>query len=225
MSNLPLISVIIPTHFGREKHLEQAIKYFLSQTYANRELIVISDEKGTSDDTELKGHRYLTVKCGYQPLKTIGEKRNIGCVNAHGSIIVNADSDDFFAPDYLTKSYEHLISTGADMTGLDNLYFYRPHVTLYEYKYGGKQAYVCGSGAMYYKSVWERNKFQHISKGEDLTFCINAGKIVPHNNKHLMLAMLHGGNTDSQNNIYQFKKADISIAKTILGDNFKKYPL
>lgn len=225
MNKLPLISVICPTHSGREKHLEMLLAYFHAQDYAHKELIIVTDDLRMSIDHEEKGSRVHYVNNGYTVIKPVGTKRNIACAHAYGEIIVQFDSDDIFLPDYITTAYNHLIASGADMTGLNNMYFYRPHTAMYEYQYQGKQPYVCGSGAMYYKEVWKRNKFDDINRGEDKNFCINAGKISPHNRKELMLAMLHSGNTDSHNAITQFKKVEPSLAKTILGSNFKKYPL
>lgn len=225
MNNLPLISVICPTHYGRERHLEQAIKYFLAQDFERKELIVVSDEKGTSVDTELQGNRFLTVKCGYQPQKTIGEKRNVGCANAYGDVICMCDDDDYFAPEWLTRSYNHLAATQADLTGLSHAYFYKPHSQMWEYKYTGSQPYVLEGTMMFRKDVWKRRPFKHTSAGEGRDFVANAGIVKPHNYTDGFLAIIHGANTESQNSLKVMKPINPDLAKTILGSNFKKYPL
>jgi glycosyltransferase involved in cell wall biosynthesis len=90
------VSVIIPTH-NRAKLLERAIKSVLEQTYANFEIIVVSD--GSTDETDLIMQKYKNQDArikyiSYYPAKGANHARNIGIKAAEGEYIAFLDDDD-----------------------------------------------------------------------------------------------------------------------------------
>ena len=126
-SELPLVSVITPVTLDREQMLYNCIKLFNAQDYINKEHIIISDE-----------------------LMSIGNKRNKGCNISTGNIIIHFDSDDYYAPDWITKSVEALINSKADCVGLSSGYFFQIPDKVIRYDYPkGYQPYVLGT-TMYY---------------------------------------------------------------------------
>lgn len=105
MSELPLISVYIPTHNRKEK-LHRAIKSVLNQTYENFEVIVCDD--GSTDSTmefitdiQRKNPKIHYVR-NEKPLGACSA-RNLGIFSARGEFITGLDDDDEFAPDRLAK--------------------------------------------------------------------------------------------------------------------------
>lgn len=167
------VSIITPsTRNDRLPRLEAMVE---SQDYKDIEHIII------------KGHG-----------ESIGKKRNKACEIATGDVIVHFDDDDFFAPDYISKSVKHLIGTKADVTGLSSAYFLHDDQSrAWLYKYNSKAPYVIGSGMMYYKRVWLHNKFKDVNNGEDTIFLGNAGRIVPHDYINGFVASIHDNNTAS----------------------------
>src|SRR5690606_15182590 len=113
---------------------------------------------------------------GAQP---IGWKRNSGCEAASYPVILMLDDDDIIEPDYIEKSMDVL--RDADVTGLSEAYFIDTRTGVwYKYVYTGRQPYVIGSGMMFWRRVWERNRFDDdLFVGEDAKFLANAGKIIP----------------------------------------------
>lgn len=86
-----LVSVICPTTHDRNNELIKEI--FEAQDYPNKELIFDYNEG------------------------SIGLKRN-RCIDvSSGEIILHFDSDDWYAPDYITKSVNHLIESKAQIMG------------------------------------------------------------------------------------------------------------
>src|SRR5690606_15922277 len=144
-------------------------------------------------------------------------------LRATGEIIINSDSDDWFAPNFITRSVTHLMRSGADMTGLSSAYFYLPHSQLWLYQYRGGQPYVLGSGMCYHRHVWQRKPYPDIKVGEDLEFQTNAGRIIPHDNIHLFMAMIHGKNTASHKQLSTMKRINPEIAEGILGESYYLY--
>lgn len=171
---MALVSVITPTI--RPGMLERAISLFKAQDYPNKELIIVP------------GHG------------TIGEKRNRGCAEAKGEIIVHMDDDDWYAPDYITKSVQFLTDNKLEITGLASAYYYdQKNNRAYQWKYAGGQPYVCEATMCYYKWVWERRQFPDKQVGEGEMFLAHLKNVKAHNHINSFIAHLHGNNTSSQN--------------------------
>lgn len=221
MNDLPLISCIMPCN--RPEDVPLAVEIFLSQDYKNKELLILMDR---DQFDQVKHYRSETVSIyqlhdGYA--QTIGAKRNWLNAIAKGDIVFMQDSDDYIASDFLTRSYNHLVATGADTTGLASAYFYQPHTKMWKYEYKGAQKYVLGSAMMYYKRVWQRRPFPDQQIGEDAAFLANAGRIIPHNYINGFLAVIHGKNTNSHTQTLYMKRVSPEIAKDILGEWYGRY--
>lgn len=139
----------------------------------------------------------------------IGTKRNILCARAEGDIIIHADSDDYYAPDWITRSVEHLLSSGADITGLKRAYFYEPGKNLWQYNYTGSQGYVIGATMCYKRSWWEQNPFKDFQVGEDLKFCVHAN-VKAHDYINGFYASIHNQNTASHLALSGMKKLPLT---------------
>jgi glycosyltransferase involved in cell wall biosynthesis len=125
----PLVSCIMPTA-DRPDWLQQAIRYFQAQDYAERELVIV-DASAKSlgamipDDARI---RHVRVPPG----KTIGAMRNLACELAHGDIIVHWDDDDWYGPDRISAQVQPIVEGRADITGLtDTTFFELPSWTFW----------------------------------------------------------------------------------------------
>lgn len=176
--------------------LERTIALFKAQDYPNKELIVIPGGG------------------------TIGEKRNRGCADANGEIILHMDDDDYYSPDYISKSVQFLQESKADVTGLSSAYFYSEGLNRgYLWQYAGDvkaMPYVCEATMCYYKRVWERRPFRNIQTGEGMYFLAHLPNIIPHNHRNSFVAYLHNSNTSSQNHVHEFKVIDVNIVRNII---------
>jgi glycosyltransferase involved in cell wall biosynthesis len=195
ITDQPLVSCIMPTA-NRQKFIPQAINYFLSQDYPNKELIIIDDGIHTISDLIPNDPK---IKYFYtQPLGTIGVKRNFACEKATGEIIVHFDDDDYYAPDWISRSIEAHKTTGADMTGLNRVFFYSPSVDkrwMYE-DTDEDRPWICGATMAYKKELWRNHPFVDLHVGEDYDFVWNCGgKIVALDYPEGFIAILHPHNT------------------------------
>ncbi len=109
MSNLPLVSIIIPT-YNSERTILRCLKSVLNQTYPNIEIIVIDDF--SNDNTvqivlELNLKNLILIKKN----KNIGPSkcRNHGILVSKGEYISILDSDDFIFPLKTEKQINFLI--------------------------------------------------------------------------------------------------------------------
>lgn len=105
-----LVSVIIPT-YNRAKRITKAIESVLRQDHSNIELIVVDD--GSTDDTESVLSAYHRIKLIKQTNQGQGAARQTGLKAANGHYIASLDSDDFWNPDFISKSLIALKESGA----------------------------------------------------------------------------------------------------------------
>jgi len=109
MTEIPLISVIIPT-YNRAHLISRAIKSVLRQTHQKYELIIIDD--GSTDNTREVINDYGDERFKYVFFKenrgSPGRARNAGIMLAQGEYIAFMDSDDEWLPHKLEEEIKAL---------------------------------------------------------------------------------------------------------------------
>lgn len=115
MSNIPLVSVYIPTH-NRSKILIRAVESVLAQSFENIEILVCSD--ASTDDTDLVMQEYCRKYSNIHYFRNetpMGAcvARNICIDNAKGEFITGLDDDDVFHPERIKLFVEHYKKTDA----------------------------------------------------------------------------------------------------------------
>lgn len=106
MNELPLVSVVLPTH-NRAPLLGRAVSGVLSQTYSHLELIVVDD--GSSDETlqilqSVSDPRLRIVQ--HDDAKGAAAARNTGICCARGDFIAFQDSDDEWFEEKIERQME-----------------------------------------------------------------------------------------------------------------------
>jgi hypothetical protein len=191
------VSVIIPVHPDRLRFWNRIYDLYNSQDYPEKELIPVFGNG------------------------SIGEKLNQGCARATGSIILRMDDDDLYSPYWISRSVSALISSECDVTGLSSAFFCN-HISemdmwdIYQHVGGGRPK-VCGATMAFWKSTWESIPFREISRGEDTIFCMeDTRKVCPHTYIDGFLAMLHGGNTCSHEQLIHMRKLSNDQRKALI---------
>ena len=159
---------------NRRRFVPEAIRLFLAQDYPEKELVILDDGEDSVVDTipDNPQIRYLR-NSRRQP---VGTKRNLACEMARGEIIAHWDDDDWYAPWRLSYQVEELIGSGAEICGLDRVFFFDDagqRAWEYVYPQGGAR-WVCGATLCYRKTFWQRNRFPEINVGEDTRFVFSA---------------------------------------------------
>ncbi|MEH2330523.1 glycosyltransferase family 2 protein [Nostoc sp.] len=124
----PKVSVIIPA-YNTESYIGKAIESALEQTLTNIEVIIVDD--GSSDKTVEIAKSFTD-----QRLKVIVNQQNIGAAAARnrafraaqGEWIAVLDSDDWYAPERLSKLVSLANKTKADMIA-DDVYLIKDGAT------------------------------------------------------------------------------------------------
>lgn len=117
-----MFSVIIP-NFNRQQSIMKAVKSVLEQTYLDFEVIVVDD---CSTDNSLVNLSKLTDKRleVFRLKKNSGAAaaRNYGINQSKGQYISLLDSDDFYEPEFLQKTFNFISKTprsiGFSWTGV-----------------------------------------------------------------------------------------------------------
>jgi glycosyltransferase involved in cell wall biosynthesis len=192
---LPLVSCIMPTA-GRRQWVQQAIRYFLRQDYANRELVILDDgaaEVVIPPDPRIRYQR-LSNTC------TLGAKRNL-CVEAsRGELILHWDDDDWFAAHRISYQVDALLRAGAEICGLSRMLFHEPltgRTWLYEYPMSHTRRWLAGGSLLYTKHFWSQDPFPDKQVASDTSFIWGHAldDAVTLEDYEIYVAMIHPRNT------------------------------
>jgi len=200
------VSAVMPTR-GRQEYAKQAVEVFLSQTYADKELVILDDGDEPSfpggmetfDDPFDDRIRYY---CGSVTLRyQIPAKRNMVNKLAQGEIIWHLDSDDWSAPTRMADQVARLQETGKAVTGYHDLLFYRESDGA-AFEYHSSRAWACGSSLCYLKSFWQLNHFpENKATGSDNHFvraARDAGELDAIPGGQNLVARIHADNTSKK---------------------------
>lgn len=169
---IPLVSCIMPTA-KRPHYILKAIGFFERQNYPEKELIIVYNENSDLPENIRVPDCVKLVKTN---AVSIGEKRNKGCENSHGSIIVQWDDDDIYSPNRISAQISPLLRGDCEITGLNNFFFYEESKNIY---WGcSKELFerlfienVAGGTLVFLKTVWENCAiYPAISLREDSGF-------------------------------------------------------
>lgn len=198
--NEPLVSCIMPTA-NRQKFIPFALDYFLNQDYINAELVIIDDGKESIRPLLPEDPR---IKYFYtEPLGSIGLKRNYACNKAQGEIIIHWDDDEWYAKDWITQQVYFLISSGADLSGIEFVHYYSPVTDTFligsaknRNNPSRPEQWLNGPTLAYWKTYWEGHPFMDLQKGEDDEFVRNPlAKHFAHEYIDGFVKILHPSNT------------------------------
>jgi Methyltransferase domain/Glycosyl transferase family 2 len=196
-SSDPLVSCIMPTA-NRPHLVPQAIAYFLRQTYANRELLILDDGSESVADLIPADPRIRYLRMSEK--KSMGTKHNLACEMARGEIIAHWDDDDWMSDNRLSYQVGELLSRPPNsLVGLSRLIYYDPRKnSSWEYVYPpGQRAWVCGNTFCYRKPVWQRNPFPSRNEGADTVWVwgLKDAAISAHPDHSFYISIIHTKNT------------------------------
>ena len=164
--NYPLVSCMLVT---RKRFLlaRQSIQCFLQQTYPNKELIVIDDEKDSELQAWVAKHRNPAIQ--YLHLadegKTLGALRNLAVEHAQGEYVVQWDDDDLNHPQRLMWQLAAMFAADVQVSFLHRQMLWSPqHIFL-----GVSHHFMAENTMLCKKSLLPA--YPDIRKGEDTPVC------------------------------------------------------
>lgn len=202
---LPLVSVIIPC-YNHGKYLTEAFESVFSQSYPNKEIIVVDD--GSKDDTAEVSSRFSQVKYVYQVNQGLSAARNAGIKNSNGEYLVFLDADDWLLKDALSINAQYLLNNPdiAFVSGAHTKVFVDKGSEILEaeiisgnhYWHFLQGNYIgMHAAVMYRKSIFERYSYDTSLKAcedYDLYLNISRSHTVLHHTKQIAAYRLHSSN-------------------------------
>jgi len=193
---LPLVSCVMPT-FDRRSFVPQAVRYFLRQDYASKELIIVDDGPEPvsdllPDDTRIRYHR-LAART------VLGAKRNLACDLARGPIIAHWDDDDWASPERVSMQVAALTAGQADICGVASLLYYDPaSSSAWRFTWPARlRPWAAGPSLCFAKELWARAPFPEVAIGEDTRFVFSPAvrRITYVHEPACIVGIIHRGNT------------------------------
>jgi len=179
---LPLVSCIIPSS-KKKSHLTAAIQNFLSQDYANCELIVLIDDIADTEIIEINQPLITFYRCSL--LNDISQRRDFACEKAMGTIIVHWDADAWRAKDWITKQVQFLLGTAGDICSLQTINCYNDTdgaMTTINIATDQVPLLLYTPNLSYLKSLWDKYPFQETQDQLSDYFVLPEGsKLIIHN--------------------------------------------
>ena len=185
----PLVTCVLPSA-NRRSFLEQAIRCFLQQRYAQRELVLVTGEGDSFDDIipAQAPIRHLHAGAG----ASLGQLLNLGIDAARGTIIQKLDDDDYYAPGFLDATVTALLATGSEhaIVAAERFLVLLAESGELKVSGGGWQA---GSTLCFHRSLWVRHPFRDASRAVDYGFFADHGvSAVPVSDPELYILVRHG---------------------------------
>lgn len=98
-----MISIIVTT-YNDERYVAECLTSVLSQTYSNKEIIVVDDGSvDTTRDIIKEFEKASSIRTVFQSNKGPSSARNTGIANAVGNFICFVDGDDIISKDYVAQ--------------------------------------------------------------------------------------------------------------------------
>lgn len=90
-----LVSIIMPA-YNAEKHITEAIKSVIKQSYSNWELLIVNDGSRDCTEDEILSFDDERIKYFKQENKGVSAARNLALNNMSGDFFCFLDADDYF---------------------------------------------------------------------------------------------------------------------------------
>jgi glycosyltransferase involved in cell wall biosynthesis len=193
---LPLVSCIMPT-CNRRAFVPHAIRYFLQQDYANRELVIVDDGNDNVEDIIPADERIRYIRI--EKNMTLGEKRNFCVRESRGNLIMHWDDDDWMAPYRISYQVQELLLNNVEVCGLKQMLFYNYDSNkcwLYKYQDNSKP-WLAGGSLLYSKDFWRKSPFPDMQVASDTQFIWSRklNSYVALKDYNFYVATIHNNNT------------------------------
>jgi glycosyltransferase involved in cell wall biosynthesis len=181
----------------------QAARYFLTQDYPNRELVIVDDGPPGLAPHLPDDRRIRHVQTGQ--LRTIGAMRNQACQLAHGQVLAQWDDDDWYGPQRLSRQARPILEGRADLTALrDPVMFDLPAWRFWKCSTQLHRRLfvrdVHGGTLVFHRRVWDRvSQYPDVSLAEDAAFLeqavLRGCRLEPIAAERIFLYVRHDTNT------------------------------
>jgi len=175
--------LVTPGDPARMGMLQRSIAGYCAQTYANKELVVVSDGPGDMVDAiaafieSLDRSDVRLVR--FEERLSLGALRNLSCERAMGDFLCQWDDDDVYHPCRLEEQHRALVDAGAACLYLeDTLQFFTASREIYWLNWRATEARAHPGTLLCRRSAQPRypESGDMAERGEDLVVCLELQK-------------------------------------------------
>lgn len=155
-----LVSIVIPC-YNDAQYIELCVTSALSQTYFNKEVIVVDDGSNVETKAVLQKLEPQITKLITQENLGQSVARNVGINASKGQYVLVLDSDDFFESTFVEKAIAVFLENQKTkiVTCFANLIFEKEKSYMYKPKGGTIVSFLCSNNAlgsaMFKKEDWQ----------------------------------------------------------------------
>lgn len=194
---------------GRPKLLQESVRCYLKQTYANKELIILS-QGSVEINKEIQDYLKLVDRDDIQFVScskslSLGAMRNLSIELTTGSIVCQWDDDDLYHPLRIQTQLNAVMGSGVSASLYQqHLKYFADTKELYWVDWEGMprefERYLCGSIMFHKKYFHAVNNllYPETPREEDLDALkklMNFGRIAPITHGNQYIYVYHGSNT------------------------------
>jgi glycosyltransferase involved in cell wall biosynthesis len=100
-SGAPLVSALMVTR-GAATNIVRSFKYFLSQTWPNKELVIVSPPLDFKLENYLRSYHQNIKFVEQDPALNLGDYRNLAIAHSNGDYLCQWDDDDIYSPERIS---------------------------------------------------------------------------------------------------------------------------
>ena len=185
--------------YKRVESLKNVVKCFQSQTYENKELVLVY--RSTDEDTKafvnsLDDDRIKPVEVIYQDDTTLGDVRNISIAESTGDYICIWDDDDWYHSERIAAQMNAITTSGKQASVLFYILMYdkKNGVSYMSPRHTWEQTLLCSKELLSQHGI----EYPALNRGEDAVFVkqlIELNAIVPVVNPELYVYCYNAQNT------------------------------
>lgn len=184
-------TIVIPT-YNREQFSKLILHNIKIQTYPLIKEILIGDDGETPLD--VNDFSMYPIKYFKMPRCSIGEKRNFLVSQVQTKYCVFMDTDDFYNPNYISKSIFNMLENGKLVSGSSDMLIYGKQNL---YRQRCLYIHLLNEATLVFDmSVFHNNKFNDANSSEGVSFLTNQiENIIETDINDIMICVAHNNNT------------------------------
>ena len=196
--NFPRITCVCVSK-NRPAFLRRAIQLFKTQTYPNKDIVIVYEDARESLDNIVGDDEIKFVRLPNASQLTLGERRNLSIQHCRGEYFCQWDDDDWYHNRRLEFQLNVLVQSGRPACVLSRLILYDG---IKHAAYLSSQRYWEGSILCRTDLITEAIRYPPINRSEDNSLLVNLVQrdyVHPLSAPYLYAYYYHGGNTWERN--------------------------
>jgi len=215
------VTCVMPTTAARNAFRAASIRWFLTQDYPDRDLLIVSDGQEIDvPDHPLIAHAHL------DGTRSIGAKYNAALAMASGEYVALWEDDDWIGPSRLSVQMAAIEETGFRKCGTREMYFWDlPSRRMYVLRMDTPPNFCAHGSILAHRSLWKEYRYPDQNAGNDSRWqqssSLVPAAVIPSDRWYV--AMRHGQNSWQTSYSAPVWHATNHTLEAVIGEDAKAY--